>query len=85
MRPDELPDPEGEPMEEQRDVLGTVIWISFAAVVAITMLGLPGFRPGRAKGASRSGRIQWEQRQAEIDREISTHNNKADQTEPETH
>jgi hypothetical protein len=72
---DELPDPEGEPIPEKKDLFGTAIWISFAALLAFGFLAPALFGRGACRGASRSSRVKWTERQEEIDQSISTQNN----------
>ncbi len=80
METDALPDPNGEPQGDKGDFFGTAIWLSFAAVVALgVVVGPSMFSRGACRGASRSSRVKWEERQAEIEQTISTQNNEANQ------
>lgn len=59
--------PVGEPEPEEKDppMIGTVGWVAVATVVGLFLF--PAACPLRAtSGASRSARIVWEERQAEV-------------------
>jgi hypothetical protein len=81
----ELPDPEGVPQSEG-DKTGTAIWISFAAVVALGVMIAPSVMSrGHCRGASRSTRLKWEERQAEIQQAMAENSLPTDEPRPNQH
>lgn len=76
MAPDELPDPQGEPQPEKNPLVSNGFLLSLAAVVAAgVVVGPAAMGRSCARGASRSSRVKWAERQDEIDRTLSTQNN----------
>ena len=75
----ELPDPTGPP-QPVRDAgtgsntvtkLVTTTLITLAAVGGVIVVCLPALQSHRTCGATRSSKLQWEQRQIEIDQAIA--------------